>query len=438
MAETADNAQIIAQTLLSNGWESHQVAAILGHLQQESGLQTCVEGDGGTSCGIAQWHKKRFGALKQFADQQGSNWRDAKTQALFLDHELNTTEKFAGDKLRAATTVDAAAEAFMHFERPSGYSKDNPKGGHGWDKRLTYAQSFAGAIGEDGISSDLLAEVNSQEKKKSSIPNPAEMDRISGEKGWQENSPEMLFFMILMAMLGGEDMMADLFGDIANGNGSAAEKTSAVKAASRDYQEAKSHPLPIVTEESAAVMAPNGKKPEAFIMHHTGGRGSVEGVVATLKQRGLGVQYIMDRDGKIYSTENLGLKMQHIRQGEEVGKGLSNANTVGMEIIAKDDDDITPQQVEAAKAFMIKYYPDTRPLGHGEVNSHKQETEGQKVTHAIEEARAEKILAANADLPAAKEAASGVSLSYNDVPGGMDSIRPPTSLPAAAVTPQIG
>lgn len=125
----------------------------------------------------------------------------------------------------------------------------------------------------------------------------------------------------------------------------------------------------------------------AFIMHHTGGRGTTEGVRATLRARGLGVEYVMDRDGNITTTGGRGSR--HIQPGSGRGAGLSNANTVGMEIIANDDRDITPAQIAAAKRFIAENYPHTRVLGHGEVNpGHKQATEGKTVTDAINADRA--------------------------------------------------
>jgi len=122
--------------------------------------------------------------------------------------------------------------------------------------------------------------------------------------------------------------------------------------------------------------------PRAFIIHHTAGRGTPQGVIDTLNQRGLGVQYIMDRDGKIYQVGGPG--ESQMRPGSGVGAGLSNANTVGMEVIAKDDSDVTPQQVAAAKEFVNKTYPGIAVYGHGQVNpGHKQATEGMTIVNAI-------------------------------------------------------
>ncbi|QIG93805.1 N-acetylmuramoyl-L-alanine amidase [Bradyrhizobium sp. 6(2017)] len=123
------------------------------------------------------------------------------------------------------------------------------------------------------------------------------------------------------------------------------------------------------------VSAVGGGDPAAFITHHTGGRGSVAGVQNTLRQRGLGVQYVMDREGNIVQTGSPGAS--HMRTGWGKGAGLSNRNVVGMEIIAKDDKDVTPQQAQAYAKFMALRYPNTPIFGHGEVNpGHKEADEG--------------------------------------------------------------
>jgi hypothetical protein len=60
-----------------------------------------------------------------------------------------------------------------------------------------------------------------------------------------------------------------------------------------------------------------------------------------------------------------------------------------MEVIAANDKDVTPAQVEAAKKFISKNYPRTPVFGHGEVNpGHKEATEGMTITSAIRAQRA--------------------------------------------------
>jgi hypothetical protein len=121
-------------------------------------------------------------------------------------------------------------------------------------------------------------------------------------------------------------------------------------------------------------------------IHHTGGRGTPEGVVNTLNQRGLGVQYVMDRDGTIYSTGSTDEREAHIRPAEN-GSGLSNDNTLGIEVIANDDSDLTPEQIKSGISFIndqISRNPDIglNVFGHGELNSHKQDTEGMSIVNA--------------------------------------------------------
>ena len=136
-----------------------------------------------------------------------------------------------------------------------------------------------------------------------------------------------------------------------------------------------------------AVTAAGGAAPQAFIVHHTGGRGDVAGVQNTLRARGLGVQYVMDREGNITQTGGPG--SSHMRTGWGAGAGLSNRNTVGMEVIAKDDKDVTPAQVAAAKRFLAERYPNTPVFGHGEVNpGHKEADEGMTIVNAVRNERA--------------------------------------------------
>jgi hypothetical protein len=139
-----------------------------------------------------------------------------------------------------------------------------------------------------------------------------------------------------------------------------------------------------------------GVDPQAFIMHHTGGRGSTQGVEDTLNQRGLGVEYIMDREGNI--TRFSGAGAAQMMPGRGKGEGLNNRNTVGMEVIAKDDKDVTPAQVASARSFIAKNYPTTPVYGHGEVNpGHKEADEGMTIVNAIRGDRARQ--SASADQP---------------------------------------
>lgn len=123
-----------------------------------------------------------------------------------------------------------------------------------------------------------------------------------------------------------------------------------------------------------------------LVMHHTAGGGTPSGVMNTLNQRGLGVQYVMDRDGQVYQTLPDGARGAHMlpasRFKESANKGLDNSNTIGIEIIAKNNKDLTPAQVKASQQFigqMQTKYPGIQNniYGHGELNpGHKEKDEG--------------------------------------------------------------
>jgi N-acetylmuramoyl-L-alanine amidase len=163
--------------------------------------------------------------------------------------------------------------------------------------------------------------------------------------------------------------------------GDAAPTTPAAKRAEAIGAPPKVQPAqPVTTNPDGSdlpqrVQAVGNNDPAAFIVHHTSGRGTVDGVISTLKERGLGVQYVMDRDGNIFQTGGPGA--QNILKGWGKGEGLSNQNIVGMEIIAKDDKDVTDAQKQSFARFIAARYPNTPLYGHGEVNpGHKEADEG--------------------------------------------------------------
>lgn len=140
----ADNAAYAMNWLLKKGYLPHQAAAMVGHGMQESGLRTDVVGDNGTAKGAFQWRGDRLQGLYSYAKSTGQDVNSLDTQLGYMDHELNTTEKRAGDALRASTDVRGATRAGMMFERPAGYTAANPEAGHGWANRFGLASKLAG------------------------------------------------------------------------------------------------------------------------------------------------------------------------------------------------------------------------------------------------------------------------------------------------------
>src|SRR5262252_2434937 len=123
---------------------------------------------------------------------------------------------------------------------------------------------------------------------------------------------------------------------------------------------------------------------QGFVFHHSGGS-TLSGLVSTLQQRGLGSEYLMDRDGTIYPYGGAG--SPHMQPNDAWGgmaPGLTNANAVGMELVARNNADVTPAQIASARNFISANYPNVPVYGHGEVNpGHKQPDEGMAVVSAI-------------------------------------------------------
>lgn len=151
----------IAQTawdfFRSKGLADYQVAGILGNMKAESAFNPLAAGDGGNALGLFQWNDRSSDLLK-FLGGRG-NLGDVNGQLNFAWKELQTTESGALSRLLASKDVRSATSAFGGFERPSGWSLDNPEAMHNFTGRLTGANQalakFGGGI--DKISTGALS-----------------------------------------------------------------------------------------------------------------------------------------------------------------------------------------------------------------------------------------------------------------------------------------
>lgn len=111
------------------------------------------------------------------------------------------------------------------------------------------------------------------------------------------------------------------------------------------------------------------KIPTYFIIHHTAGGGSPQGVYNTFAARGFPAHYVIDKQGKIYRYLPDGLIGAHVSQ--------ANSIAMGVEIIANNDRDVSKIQTDAAikLAHYLGFNAD-RVLGHGKVSDNKESTEG--------------------------------------------------------------
>lgn len=130
-------------------FQPHWAAAAAGHGMQESGFNLAAVGDNGTAFGAFQWRGNRYTNGKRFAARSGRAWKTLETQLDFFVHELKTSESYAGQALFASTNLEEAVTALMHFERPAGYTRTNPRAGHGYSNRLAFAQGVSGIAADD-------------------------------------------------------------------------------------------------------------------------------------------------------------------------------------------------------------------------------------------------------------------------------------------------
>ena len=115
-----------------------------------------------------------------------------------------------------------------------------------------------------------------------------------------------------------------------------------------------------------------------FVIHHTNGNPTADGVYSTFKERGFPAQYVIDRAGRIYRFLPDGALGYHA--------GNYNNKAQGVEISAKNDSDVLPIQIEAA-ARLAQYlgYSKNQIVGHGQIaaKGHKEPDEGKAVVDYI-------------------------------------------------------
>jgi LysM repeat protein len=102
------------------GWTRAQAAGIVANLDAESGMNASIrQHGGGPGYGLAQWEGPR---QADFAAWAGHDIRSStfEEQLRFIQHELTTSERSAGNRLRQATNAgDAAAIVCRYYERPA-------------------------------------------------------------------------------------------------------------------------------------------------------------------------------------------------------------------------------------------------------------------------------------------------------------------------------
>jgi hypothetical protein len=131
-------------------------------------------------------------------------------------------------------------------------------------------------------------------------------------------------------------------------------------------------------------------------IHNSGpGISTPDQLANTLRQRGLGAQYFIDRNGQVYKMGPDNAVQFHMKNGGTGtiggrGAGFNNSNMIGIEMAGNDRiDDTTPAQRQAAAQLVnqlgqqYQFDPKQAVFGHGELNGHKEQMEGMNVVRAI-------------------------------------------------------
>lgn len=121
-------AEMVQNHFIQKGYAPQHAAGIAANLAQESGFDPNAVNKKSGAYGLAQWLGLRKTALNKYAESNGSDPSDPITQMDFIEHELNTTESSAKEKLIATNINADAAIAFSdNFERAGNNEKNNAR-----------------------------------------------------------------------------------------------------------------------------------------------------------------------------------------------------------------------------------------------------------------------------------------------------------------------
>ncbi len=143
----------------------------------------------------------------------------------------------------------------------------------------------------------------------------------------------------------------------------------------------------------------NAKPFEGVVIHHTGGAANLESMVkygqSVDKERGgsFGYHFYIDRDGTIYQGAPMDKRTNHIKDPSHGNRkedhgNLTNSNAIGISLIAPSAGRETPEQIAAAQKLvgsLSRQYNigAGNVVGHGDLQSDREEGEGQAVLRAI-------------------------------------------------------
>jgi len=143
------------------GYTPLQTSGMIGRLVNESGsgLHTGSVGDSGISHNIGQWNGQRWTDFQNFVKSTGQDPNNVTTGVNFIDWELKNKETTAANLLKNAKTPEDAAKAGMAYERPKGWSLNDPSSGSAYDNTVKDTNNIFSKLGSASILGGLPSSV---------------------------------------------------------------------------------------------------------------------------------------------------------------------------------------------------------------------------------------------------------------------------------------
>lgn len=128
------------------GYNTAAAAGVLANINYESGFKTSINGDGGTSYGLCQWHASRKTRLINYCSQHGVSADSLVGQLAYLKYELENFYPLVHRYLKSVSnTAEGAYEAAYffcyNFENPT--SRESKSVTRGQSAQKTYFPRYA-------------------------------------------------------------------------------------------------------------------------------------------------------------------------------------------------------------------------------------------------------------------------------------------------------
>lgn len=128
------------------GYNTAAAAGVLANINYESGFKTAINGDGGTSYGLCQWHASRKTRLINYCSEHGVSADSLVGQLAYLKYELENFYPLVHRYLKGVSNTaegayDAAYFFCYNFENPA--SRDSKSVTRGQSAQKTYFPRYA-------------------------------------------------------------------------------------------------------------------------------------------------------------------------------------------------------------------------------------------------------------------------------------------------------